>query len=937
MNSNPTIQVQKFGQSLWYDNIRRGIINSGELQRLIDDFGILGITSNPTIFEKAITGSTDYDKALTDLLSKNPRISVIRLYETLVIEDIQKAADILSPIYERTSFVDGYVSVEVSPRLAYDTNRTIEEARKLFAVVNRPNVMIKVPATDEGLPAITQLISEGINVNVTLMFSLQDFINVSDAYLSGLEKLAQSDGDLSKVASVASFFVSRIDSAVDKLLPEDSPLRGKIAIANAKMTYSHFEKVYSSPRFAALKNKGARIQRLLWASTGTKNPQYSDVLYLEELIGPNTVNTVPPTTLDAFRNFGRVSSRFSDTLDEAMELLEKLGCAGIDLDAVTQKLKNDGVAAFIKSFDSLLESLTCKRNSILAGKVNRQKLNLGQYEHAVQSRLESWDESELSRRIWQKDGTVWIPDIEIAARTKELTNRLGWLALPEVMYEESVKLVEFAEEIKQDGFTDIVLLAMGGSSLAPEVFMQTFGNSLGFPKLTVLDSTDPVSVKTVHDSIDPAKTLFLVSSKSGGTIETLSFFKYFYQIVKAVKSDPGKNFVVLTDPGSKLETLAKEKKLRRLFSTPHDVGGRYSALTYFGLLPAALIGVDVTKILESAQAMLVSTHYCGIPAADNPALTLGAAMGELAKVGRDKITFFISPSITSFGAWVEQLVAESTGKNDTGILPVVDEPFGYESNFGDDRFFVYLRLKGDDNDALDKQFSIIESDGHPVVKITLQNRYDLGGEFFRWELATAAAGAVLRINPFDQPNVEAAKSKARGLMDAYQNSGILPSEPPILRDGDIEIYSKQTRQFKSLEKTIHDFVNQAKSGDYLALMTYVPRYDDDIDEALNGVRNLLANRLKIAVTLGYGPRFLHSTGQLHKGDGNNGLFIQITHSSEIDLDIPGEAYSFGTLISAQAQGDFQALVDRGRRVIRFHIKGDVFDGLRRLSDILLKI
>ncbi|MCK5551527.1 MAG: bifunctional transaldolase/phosoglucose isomerase, partial [Deltaproteobacteria bacterium] len=545
MNHNPLIEIQKFGQSIWYDNIRRGLLTSGELKGMIDAGEIVGVTSNPAIFEKAIAGSTDYDEAMTSRLREDPHAGPENLYEGLVIEDIQTTADLLAPVYEKTDGVDGYVSVEVSPRLAHDTDGTIAEARRFFAAIKRPNVMVKVPATPEGLPAITALIGKGINVNVTLMFSLQDFLDVSEAYLSGLEKLAHSGGDLRRIASVASFFVSRIDAAVDKLLPDDSPLRGKIAIANAKTAYMRFKETYKGERFVALKNRGARVQRLLWASTGVKNPHYRDVMYVEELIGPDTVSTVPPATLDAFRDHGRPRLSLTENLDEATKQLAALKDLGIDLDAVTRRLKDEGVDLFEKPFDSLMETLARKQECIVAGEVGKQRFSLGRYTEAVVARHKSWSEANVTRRIWQKDGTVWVPDAEKASLAPELTNRLGWLTIPESMHEYLDTLTDFADEIRREGFTHIVLLGMGGSSLAPEVFMTTFGNSSGYPPLTVLDSTHPASVQQVAEGVDLANTLFLVSSKSGGTTETLSFFKFFYKAVSDVKEDPGRNFVVI--------------------------------------------------------------------------------------------------------------------------------------------------------------------------------------------------------------------------------------------------------------------------------------------------------------------------------------------------------------------------------------------------------
>jgi len=570
--------------------------------------------------------------------------------------------------------------------------------------------------------------------------------------------------------------------------------------------------------------------------------------------------------------------------------------------------------------------------AIVARQVEKQQLSLGSYQHAYGARLKAWSGEEIGRRLWQKDGTVWVVDPAEAASAGDLTDRLGWLTLPAVMPNELENLQAFSREMRNAGFSQVVLLGMGGSSLAPEVFMRTFGNRPGYPPVTVLDSTHPVSIQRVLQSIDVAKTLFIVSSKSGGTIETLSFYKFFFEAVKDKRDDPGLNFVAITDPGSALEKLAGEKNFRRVFSAPPEVGGRYSALTYFGMVPAALIGVDVKTILERASIM---AHACssGVPADKNPGLMLGAAMGELALAGRDKITFLASPGISSFGAWVEQLIAESTGKKGTGILPVVDTKPGPPDAYSRDRFFIYLRLAGDENDTLDQMVNSLEKKGHPVVRIHLDEKPDMGAEFFRWEMATAAAGAVLGINPFDQPDVEAAKIKARELMDAYRKNGVLPSDEPVLTDQAMQLYGGTGSGSSTAAGHLADFLKQKREGDFVAIMAYISSSPQS-DELLDEMRIFLRDRLHIATTVGYGPRFLHSTGQLHKGGRNNGLFIQITHTPESDCAIPGEPYSFGTLIAAQALGDYQALQERKRRLIRFHLGSDLVAGLERLRDII---
>ncbi len=905
--------LSKLGQSIWFDFIRRSLITSGELQALVDK-GVRGVTSNPTIFEKAIAGSADYDDDLNRLVGEGE--SVEEIYEVLALDDIVRAADVLRLVYDQTQGADGYVSLEVSPTLAHDTRGTVADARRLFAALDRPNIMIKVPATPAGIPAIETLIGEGINVNVTLIFSLAHYQAVAEAYIGGLERLAADGGDLSKVASVASFFVSRVDTAVDRQLEEmgEVDLQGKIAIANAKVAYAYFGEAFSGARWDKLAARGARVQRPLWASTGTKNPLYPDTLYVDSLIGPDTVNTVPPATLQAFLDHGTAASTLEAGLEDAQAQLARLADLGIDLEAITQKLQDDGVASFAKSFESLMASIAQKREKLLSD-WQHFSVSLNGYRRAVDGALAEVKEQRIIERIWAHDHTVWKPE------PTEITNRLGWLHIAEVMSKNIDRLQTLADQVREAGYTDALLLGMGGSSLAPEVFRKTYGYRGGYLDLAVLDSTDPGAVFSHAQRLDPARTLFIVSTKSGGTVETLSFFKFFYNwVVEALGTDQaGEHFVAITDPGSKLADLAEQYHFRATFLNDPNIGGRYSALSYFGLVPAVLVGVDVETLLDRAITTACNCDTCNCAVeGDNNGARLGVVLGELAQTGRDKVTFITSPAIASFGDWVEQLIAESTGKEGKGILPVVGEPVGPPEVYCNDRLFVYLRLEGDD--TYDAAVLALEEAGHPVVRIQLEDLYDLGGQFFLWEMATAVAGSRLRINPFDQPNVEAAKVLARRVVAEYAETGTLPSSEAV----------------PTSAVALREFLAQSRPGDYLAIQAYVqPR--GAVDAALQSLRTQLRNRYRLATTVGYGPRFLHSTGQLHKGDAGNGLFIQFTADASQDAAIPDTAgepessMSFGVLKMAQALGDGQALRDANRRVIRFHLGSDVAGELRQLE------
>ncbi len=916
---NPVRELQKHGQSVWLDYIRRSLLTTGELRRLMEEDGLRGVTSNPSIFEKAITGSEEYTESLRRLTRTDPHADGKSLFEGLAIEDIRLAADVLKPVYAETQGVDGYVSLEVSPRLAHDTQGTILEARRLWEVVDRPNLMIKVPATPEGIPAVETLIGLGINVNVTLMFSLAHYEAVAAAYIRGLSRAP----DPSHVASVASFFVSRVDRAVDRALeeigtPEALALRGRAAIANSKQAYRRFREIFYGEEFAELRARGALAQRPLWASTSTKNPAYSDVLYVEELIGSDTVNTVPPGTLNAFRDHGQVRASLEDDSEISGSDLEKIGGVGVDLDSITEELQRNGVKAFADSFEHLLASLEEKREAIRTHRIAAgQAMTLGASQVPVDERIREWEERDFARRFWCKDPSLWS-----AEPAPELSDRLGWLELPEAMHEELDRLHALAQEAREEGIRFVVVLGMGGSSLAPEVFQATFGNAPGFPELIVLDSTHPDAVRALEERIDLTATLFLVSSKSGTTAETLSFFRYFWKRAEGLVDHPGRSFIAITDPGTPLEDLARERGFRAVFSAPPDVGGRYSALTFFGMVPAALIGMDAHRFLDRAWTLSEGCAFC-VPASANSSLILGAALGELARAGQDKVTFLVPPALRGFPAWLEQLIAESTGKDDTGILPVADEPPGDPDEYGSDRVFVAFLLDGDDAGEPGEGFlDGLAAQGHPVIRVSLEDRYDLAREIFRWEMGVAAAGAVLDIHPFNQPDVELAKRLAREAM-AERDGGSGGGAPEsFAADG-----SEET------SRALQELLGEAREGDYVAIQAYIAP-TSEAESRLQTIRKALRDRLRLATTHGFGPRYLHSTGQLHKGGPNTGLFVQLVDQPSEDLPVPETDYTFADLIQAQARGDYQALRQRGRRVIRLDLGRDPVEGLDRLIEEL---
>ncbi len=885
----------ELGQSIWLDNLRRGMLTSGELAALIGD-GLRGMTSNPTIFEQAIGGSSDYDEGLAPVAAST--LTDMEIFEAIAVQDVQGAADLFRSVYDQSNGADGFVSLEVSPALARDTQGTIEEAQRLWRAVDRPNVMIKIPGTAECWPAIQRCLTDGININVTLLFSVEYYRQVAEAYLVALEARVAKGLPVDRLASVASFFVSRVDTEVDARLarldgPEAKALKGTIGVANARLAYAAFEEISGSERWGRLAANGARAQRPLWASTGTKNPAYSDVLYLDELIGRDTVNTVPPETLRKFEDHGIAAPTLPGDVPAAHQRLEQLARVGVDFSDVARVLELEGIDKFAQSYTSLIKTIATKRATLRkqAPGVATGRDALGPLAEPAARQLNALTTHDVVRRIWAHDPTVWSAD----PATPEITDRLGWLTVGQAMAKQARDLAAFADEIRRS-YDQVVLCGMGGSSLAPEVLWRTFGRRDGYPSLHVLDTTDPRAIAAVNASGDLARTLFLVSSKSGTTQESSSLFQHFWQLT----GGRGEQFIAVTDPGTPLERLARARGFRRCFTNPPEIGGRYSALSYFGLVPAALSGVDTAELLARAQRM-ADACAPGVAPADNPGALLGATLGAAALGGRDKVTFLLSAGVASFGLWAEQLIAESTGKEGKGLVPVADEPIGDPSVYGSDRLFVALSLAGESGQEDEPRLDALARAGYPVVRIGLADRYDLGQEFFRWEFATAVAGSILGINAFDQPNVAESKTNTNAVLGGTAGNASAPADAAA----------------------VEQFLSGIPAGHYLALMAYLPPSPEN-DARLAAIRLRLRDRLKVATTLGYGPRFLHSTGQLHKGGPATGHFLQITERVADDIAIPGESFTFGTLEAAQAEGDYQALAKRGRPVIRV-------EGLARLE------
>ncbi len=556
---------------------------------------------------------------------------------------------------------------------------------------------------------------------------------------------------------------------------------------------------------------------------------------------------------------------------------------------------------------------------------------------AMRATLAKLADQSFVYRLWERDPSLWKSEPE---HLRIIKNSLGWLSAPEVMLDHVGELLHFTNEVRSAGYKHAVVLGMGGSSLCPEVCRVTFGAVAGYLELHILDSTVPARVAKLASSIDLAKTIFIVSSKSGGTVETLSFYKFFHDRVRELKGDQtGENFVAITDPGTSLEKLARERRFRRIFPGQPDIGGRYSALSNFGMVPAVLAGLEVSALLSRAEE---AARACapGTPLLENPGVALGALLAEAAKAGRDKITFVMSAGIYSFGDWVEQLIAESTGKEGKGLVPVIREYLGRPEAYGGDRVFVHMTLESEKKRMVDQRLAALKAAGHPIVEIKLADRYDLGKEFFRWEVATATAGALLGIDPFDQPNVQESKDNTNRLLAHFRDQGKLPEDEPLGEFEGVRIYFSSRRtgeQAGSMPSPgasggdcLAAFLAQAKPGDYVALLPYFEP-SSALKASMQALRLHLRDGMRLATTVGYGPRYLHSTGQLHKGGAANGLFILITADDKEDLPIPGEPYSFGVLKQAQALGDFEALRSKGRPVIRLHLGGSLSSGMDHVT------
>jgi transaldolase/glucose-6-phosphate isomerase len=906
-SGNAIQQANAHGQSIWLDSISRDMIKSGELARQVS-LGVSGVTSNPTIFEKAVSEGASYDTALMQFASSGG--DVRRVFEGLAVDDIRDAADVLRPVYDRTSGRDGYVSIEVSPTLARDTAGTVEEARRLYGSIGRPNVMIKVPGTAEGMPAVRSLIGEGINVNVTLLFSIAMYRQAAQAYMAGLRDYRAGGGaDVSRVASVASFFVSRVDTSADKLLEkppqqaarvDPQSLKGKTGIANAKLAYADFQGMFGGATFGDLRRAGAQVQRPLWASTSTKNPDYLDTMYLDGLIGRDTVNTVPPATLVAFLEHGNVTESVTRDVDAARDQVQKLRALGISLDAITDQLLAAGLQAFSESYDKLLKQIESKLAKMRPVTLPRPaaRSSFGGHSGTVDSELARLVKDRVAERVWARDESVWPEPSPGGARAKD---RLGWLGLPETMEERAREAAAFAGEM-QGKARSIAWLGMGGSGLGAAVIAGLPHEDRSDINLRVIDTTTPDDL--IRFAAERGFDLAVVASKSGTTAEPLAIEQWLRQPgVAPARNGTPRSYVAITDPGTPLARRSRD--FRRVFLAPADVGGRFSVLSEFGMVAAGLQGRSAARMAEFARFMAAQ---CREPGDQNPGLRLGASLASLARRGMDKVTIMTSPALEGFGLWVEQLIAESTGKNGKGLVPVSGEmPYPVEM-YGEDRQFVYMRLATEtlrDDRGWERTVAALEAAGRPVTRIEVPEPAAVAGEFFRWEFAVCAASNSLGVYPLDEPDVASAKVNT----DRALKRGWADAVPDIASSDPVEGGSSRNPTPHALHRAVETLLGQRRPGDYLAIAAYLPE-TEGTTRSLNGLREAITGRTGMATMLGYGPRYLHSTGQLHKGGPDSALVLVLTYAPR---STPSAELT--RLWRAQAAGDVLALRQRGRRVV----------------------
>lgn len=943
MGDSPLWEMRGRGQGVWLQGGRRLLVEGGGLDELMRTKAVSGLDCDLTTLAGAVSRGAEYADPLLRIAAQSGGLEAA---EALLADEARIAAEVLLPLYRESDGRDGLVSVDAAAARVDDAESMSRAARRMAQAAEMPNVVLKLPPTDSGFAVFEALIAEGLGVHMGPLFSLASVERATGAFLRGA-RARVGDGSLRWPTTVISFGLAPLDIAIDELLRDTvrgagrrdmsaaESLLGNTATAMARVACRRQRELVAAQAGAVDSDLGPIL--LAWTDLSTGDARQPRRRYAESLIGPGTAVVVSFGLLGNLARRGVVEATLVQRVDEAEEMLVELEDLGIDAAATGSALEAWAIRRRISGYEELSNAIAVATRALVADRDGASSVaSTGTPWSASRPEigaelvcLDDLTERDAVARMWDKDASLWGPDDEM----RELIgNRMGWLdAAADTDSTGNEPLRRFAAQLQEADIEHVLLLGMGGSSLCAEVCRRVFGSD----RVRVLDSTVPAHIRAVTESVDPARTSVLVSSKSGTTTEVRALLDYFYALAAPMLENPGERFAAITDPGTPLEQVAHERGFERLWLAPADVGGRFSALTVFGTLPMTIMGIEAPEVLASARRMATSCAR-EVSAAANPAARLASAIHQALIVGRDKLTFLMSPTLKAFGAWAEQLIAESTGKQGKGVIPIIAEPPGEVGEYGADRLFVSMRLAEEDDTESLHDVDALEAAGHPVVRIVLGDRHDIGGEFFRWEAAVALLGALMGINPFDQPDVQASKDRTMAILAAAERGEQLPERPPVAAgsgwtifadlEGDPELASRL--RGADMSSWLEAHLGRASPPQYLGIQAFVSP-QRATHRALQRLRVLLRRRRGLASTLGWGPGFLHSTGQLHKGGPDTGLFLQITADDDEDIDVPGAGYSFGELARAQSLGDLAALQERGRRVVRIHL-GDPVSGSEAL-------
>ncbi len=917
---DPIQSVHSLGQSLWLDIIRRDSLDSGELADRVAAGELRGATSNLTILESAILSSDSYSVDLRRLAQAG--WTAEKIFNQLAVDDIRAAADAFLPLFEQTNGGDGFVSIDVNPEFADDTNRTIEEAKRLWDAVNRPNAMIKIPATLAGLPAIESSIRAGINVNATLIFSLGRYIEVMEAYMIGLEGRLEAGGSLDYVTSVASFFVSPIDIALDEQLREvfqrceaegerASSLLGKVAIANSKLAYAQFVATFQGERFQKLATRGARVQRPLWASTSMKNPEYPDTYYVDNLIGPDTVNALSEASLKAFKDHGTPELTLPENISTARSQLQALDDLGISLDAAAEQLEVQGVSESAISYRSILGTIEEK-----AGAFQKE---IAALEPKMRETLAEVELDDVGKRLWQQDVTLWVERDREKARVRRW---LGWLSEPARASTETAELTRFAEAL-DPAITTFVLIGSGGGTITAEMLARILAPPNGID-LHTISTANPDDIRTIKRKIAPEATFYLlVDSSSGDGIEEHLLSTFWEQALRKLEEQTGDHFVVITKDGSKLHHWAVEKGIQKIIEADKQDDFWLSPFNWTSLLPAAQAGADIQSFVQGGVGM---TRACGplVDVAQNPGLFLSSVLAAAFRSGRDKVTLFADPPLEPILKWIEGLLAAGRGKEESGFIPIWDEPLGSGNVYGDDRLFVYLRSSG----ALDRRLAgWIRADIPVLVLETSTNPEAIGEMLVQWQIGAAIAQHLLSVNPTDLDARHRTRAELQHILHRLERKGALPQADPLWQGDGVQLRAaSRDLQFtgSGLSEVVDFILSESQEAGGLGLRLYTPM-SITLQGKVKRLRHTLRDQLGLFSLASPAGCDLCSDRGL-----KDMVYLILMVKPRKDEAIPGKNYTFGQLFEGQALSDLAAMKGYGSPVLYLY-----FDAQKRLSDFLL--